>query len=310
MSHGDFNNDTPLDIAVIYQYPKSVDILLGHDNGTFNSIATLLTGTDSNPDYLSISDFNNDDRLNIAITNIGGNNIGIFLGYGNGTFIAQIILRTNEDAPLSAIVTSDFNNDGFKDIDVTILNNSELRNLESKLTAAIATKSVQWSEISNNVQSLHQGLAELEHLNQSRPTNPPQLPPRLSPDLQHDFLDNNHHNAHSIDATNNTIVLPPISSFPSFSGKPIERPRQFLLRVVEYAGTINNWSTDTLLQGISQFLKESALEWYCQLYITNNTPLNWSQFVNRFLARFYSPIRVAQQDNETINEFVARLQAI
>ncbi|CAF4277430.1 unnamed protein product, partial [Rotaria magnacalcarata] len=186
----------------------------------------------------------------------------------------------------------------------------ELRNLESKQTAAIATKSVQWSEISNNVQSLHQGLAELEHLNQSRPTNPPQLPPRLSPDLQHDFFDNNHHNAHSIDATNNTIVLPPISSFPRFSGKPIERPRQFLLRVVEYAGTINNWSTDTLLQGISQFLKESALEWYCQLYITNNTPLNWSQFVNRFLARFYSPIRVAQQDNETINEFVARLQAI
>ncbi|CAF5120302.1 unnamed protein product [Rotaria magnacalcarata] len=124
MSHGDFNNDTPLDIAVIYQYPKSVDILLGHDNGTFNSIATLLTGTDSFPDYLSISDFNNDDRLNIAITNIGGNNIGIFLGYGNRTFIAQIILRTNEDAPLSAIVTSDFNNDGFKDIGVTILNNS------------------------------------------------------------------------------------------------------------------------------------------------------------------------------------------
>ncbi|CAM4850200.1 unnamed protein product [Rotaria magnacalcarata] len=54
--------------------------------------------------------------------------------------------------------------------------------------------------------------------------------------------------------------------------------------------------------------------------ITNNTPLNWSQFVSRFLAQFDSPIRVAQQeqewseckqqDNETINEFVVRLRAI
>ncbi|CAF1673280.1 unnamed protein product [Rotaria magnacalcarata] len=67
----------------------------------------------------------------------------------------------------------------------------ELRNLESKLTAAIATKSVLWSEISSNVQSLRQGLAELKQLYQSRPTNPP----RLSPDLQHNFLDSDHHNA-------------------------------------------------------------------------------------------------------------------
>ncbi|CAF3787327.1 unnamed protein product [Rotaria socialis] len=124
MSLGDFNNATRLDIAVIYQYPKSVGILLEHGKGTSNSIVTLLTGADSNPDYLSISDFNNDDRLDIAITNIGENNFDIFLEYGNGTFTAQIILRTNEDASLSAIVTSDFNNDGFKDIGVTILNNS------------------------------------------------------------------------------------------------------------------------------------------------------------------------------------------
>ncbi|CAF4527082.1 unnamed protein product, partial [Rotaria magnacalcarata] len=192
----------------------------------------------------------------------------------------------------------------------------ELRNLESKLIAAIAAKSVLWSEISSNVQSLRQGLAELNQLYQSRPTNPP----RLSPDLQHNFLDSDHHNAQPPQAINNTIVLSPISSFPTFSGKPTDQPRQFLLRVVEYVRTINKWSTDTLLQGISQFLKDSALEWYCQLYITNNTPLNWSQFVSRFLAQFHSLIRVAQQeqewseckeqDNETINEFVVRLRAI
>ncbi|CAM4815669.1 unnamed protein product [Rotaria magnacalcarata] len=123
---GDFNNDTWLDIAVLYQYPNGIGILLGHGNGTFNSTVTLSIGTDSNPDYLIISDFNNDDELDIAIMNIGGNNIGVFLGYGDGTFMALMVINTYEDAALSAIVAGDFNNDGFKDIGVTILNNSSV----------------------------------------------------------------------------------------------------------------------------------------------------------------------------------------
>ncbi|CAF3775132.1 unnamed protein product [Rotaria sp. Silwood1] len=118
----------------------------------------------------------------------------------------------------------------------------------------------------------------------------------------------------------NTLVLPPISSLPTFSGKSTERPRQFLLRVEEYARTVNNWSNDTLLRGISQFLKDEAFEWYCQLYHTNNKPTDWNQFVVRFLTQFHSPIRAAQQEqawldckqqeNETINQFVVRLRSI
>ncbi|CAF1496880.1 unnamed protein product [Adineta ricciae] len=118
----------------------------------------------------------------------------------------------------------------------------------------------------------------------------------------------------------NTIIVPPISSFPTFSGKPTDRPRQFLLRVGKYTRTVNKWSTTTLLKGISQFLKDSALEWYCQLHVTNTLPTDWEQFVTRFLAQFHSPIRIAQQEhewdeckqteNETINEFVVRLRSI
>ncbi|CAF1301583.1 unnamed protein product [Adineta ricciae] len=117
-----------------------------------------------------------------------------------------------------------------------------------------------------------------------------------------------------------TIVVPPVSSLPTFAGKSTERPRQFLLRVTEYARTIHKWSTDTLLQGISQFLKDSALEWYCQLYNANSLPETWNDFTTQFLAQFHSPIRVAQQEhewdeckqqeNETINEFVVRLRSL
>lgn len=212
----------------------------------------------------------------------------------------------------------------------------EMRTLESKLNMAINSKESQWSELSNKMHALTTGLVELKQLIQARPTVPPPRPPNLSPEttaftahhssntpqasLDHSPLNLNDSIQHTTHMIPKTIVLPPASSIPTFSGKSTDRPRQFLLRVVEYTRTVNHWSTDTLLQGISQFLKDSALEWYCQLYITNNLPVTWTQFVSRFLAQFHSPIRIAQQEtewseckqqeNETINEFVVRLRSL
>lgn len=209
----------------------------------------------------------------------------------------------------------------------------DMRNLESKLNLAITSKENRWSELSNEMHDLKTGLIELKQLIQSRPTiRPPpppdpyrqtatQDPPNITPmNILHTSFNSNDHTQQHNPVLPKTIVLPPVSSIPTFSGKPTERPRQFLLRVVEYARTVNHWSTDTLLLGMSQFLKNSALEWYCQLYITNNLPVTWTQFVTRFLAQFHSPIRIAQQEtewseckqheNETINEFVVRLRSI
>ena len=108
-------------------------------------------------------------------------------------------------------------------------------------------------------------------------------------------------------------MLPP-------SPSSTEHPRQFLLRIEQYTSTVNHWSRDTLLRGISQFLKDDALEWYCQLYHTNALPTDWSDFCICFLTQFHSPIRIAQQeqacieckqyDNETINQFVVRLRSL
>ena len=114
--------------------------------------------------------------------------------------------------------------------------------------------------------------------------------------------------------------MPPATSIPTFSGKSIENPRQFLLRIEQYTCTVNNWFRNTLLRGIFQLLKDDALEWYGQLYHTNTLPNNWSDFSTRFLTQFYSPIRIAQQeqvwieckqyDDETINQFVVRLRSL
>ena len=117
-----------------------------------------------------------------------------------------------------------------------------------------------------------------------------------------------------------TIVIPSSTNIPTFSGKYSERPKQFLIRVQEYAETVHNWNQSTLLTGISQFLRDTALEWYCQLRASHRRPHSWIEFVTLFLAQFNSPIRSARQqqewheckqrDNETINEFLVRLRAI
>ncbi|CAF4488755.1 unnamed protein product, partial [Rotaria sp. Silwood2] len=117
-----------------------------------------------------------------------------------------------------------------------------------------------------------------------------------------------------------TIIIPPSSSIPTFSGSILESPRQFLIRVKEYAETINHWNDQSLLNGISQFLRDTALEWYCQLRISNRRPQTWMEFKVVFLNQFNSPIRRArqeqqwkdckQEENETINEFIVRLRAL
>ena len=117
-----------------------------------------------------------------------------------------------------------------------------------------------------------------------------------------------------------TVIIPPPSSIPTFSGNIMENPRQFLVRVKEYAETINHWDEQYLLKGISQFLRGTALEWYCQLGTSNRRPQTWIEFKVMFFNQFNSPIRRArqeqewknckQEENETINEFIVRLRAL
>jgi len=140
---------------------------------------------------------------------------------------------------------------------------------------------------------------------------------------QSEYVDNNELQVStSINSipTSRTIVIPPSTAVPTFHGKHSERPNQFLIRVQEYAETIHGWNRAMLLHGISQFLRDTALDWYCQLRTSHRRPKIWAEFVDLFLSQFNSPIRSARQEhewyeckqmqNETINEFLVRLRAI
>ncbi|CAF3474828.1 unnamed protein product, partial [Rotaria socialis] len=82
--------DSLLDIVVANNGGNNIGILLGYGNGTFRKQITFPTGNNSTPNWVAIGDLNNDGRLDLAVANYLGNNVGILLGYGNGSFAQQV----------------------------------------------------------------------------------------------------------------------------------------------------------------------------------------------------------------------------
>jgi hypothetical protein len=123
---GDFNADGKLDAIVASggttMYPGSgVAISLGNGDGTF----TQASGSPiSFGNYLSAivtCDFNGDGKLDLAVTDSGGNAVMILLGKGDGTFGVPTTIPVGRQP--DAIVAGDFNNDG--KLDLAVANNAD-----------------------------------------------------------------------------------------------------------------------------------------------------------------------------------------
>jgi hypothetical protein len=112
----DFNNDNQLDIAVANYGTNNVGILLGHRNGTFATQNTFSTGANSHPISIATGDFNNDTYMDIVVVNYGGDNVGILLGYGNGSFTMPTKYLTGNNSSPRSVVVGDFDNDTRLDI--------------------------------------------------------------------------------------------------------------------------------------------------------------------------------------------------
>ena len=114
----DLNNDERYDIAVANFGTNNIGIFLGYGDGTFADQTVYSTGDGSQPNAIAIVDFNNDERYDIAVANFGTNNVGIFLGYGDGTFAPQTTYSTGDRSAPNAIAIVDLNKDGRYDIAV------------------------------------------------------------------------------------------------------------------------------------------------------------------------------------------------
>ncbi len=74
---GDFNNDSKFDLAVTNLNDKSVSVLLGNGNGTFQNRIIYTVGT--SPFSIIASAFRDDTKLDMVVTNAGDNNVIILL---------------------------------------------------------------------------------------------------------------------------------------------------------------------------------------------------------------------------------------
>ena len=112
----DFNHDNHLDMVIVYRDSFNLAVLLGNGNGSFGAMTSYSTGYYSFPSKLAVNDFNGDTQLDIAVANYGSDSVGVFLGYGNGSFTNMITYSTGAGSTPISIDVGDFNNDGLFDI--------------------------------------------------------------------------------------------------------------------------------------------------------------------------------------------------
>ncbi|CAM4781423.1 unnamed protein product [Rotaria magnacalcarata] len=134
----DFNQENRLDIFVINYQTFNVMILLRDGSQPLLSMTTYSTGNNSHPQSMIISDFNNDSKLDIIVANQGNDNIGMLLGYGDGTFMTQTTYSTKNGSKPCSLAYGDFNNDSMLDIAVanTGTNNVEIRQVRFSIAVS------------------------------------------------------------------------------------------------------------------------------------------------------------------------------
>ncbi|CAF0955106.1 unnamed protein product [Adineta ricciae] len=116
----DFNLDNHSDIAVLNRYADTIGIYLGNGMGSFSDqITTNLVPSSSSTALLAI-DFNKDGYMDLMVSNYQRETLGLFLGFGNGSFNVQYEWGSPQKLACRSIASGDFNEDG--NIDILVAN--------------------------------------------------------------------------------------------------------------------------------------------------------------------------------------------
>ena len=78
--------ETAKDVATLSYGGRSISILKGKGDGTFDPGDTL--STEKDPRMLAIADVDGDGKLDLVVANSGTDSVGIYLGNGSGGFDA------------------------------------------------------------------------------------------------------------------------------------------------------------------------------------------------------------------------------
>ncbi len=111
----DFNNDDKDDLAVTISAGDQDNdyciVLLNTGTFTFNELSPFLVY--KKPFSLLAGNFDDDNKIDLAVTNSGSNTVSFYKGHGDGTF-GEVGCYTTAQYP-RCICAADFNEDGFID---------------------------------------------------------------------------------------------------------------------------------------------------------------------------------------------------
>jgi len=86
---GDFNNDTIVDLALAIHNTNSIGVYFGDGFGGLSGINYYFLGTIDGPFGIAAGDFNEDGKLDVAVTNEHANTVSILFGDGAGNFSSR-----------------------------------------------------------------------------------------------------------------------------------------------------------------------------------------------------------------------------
>ncbi|CAF3749092.1 unnamed protein product [Rotaria magnacalcarata] len=174
---GDFNNDNRTDIVVVNDGTLTVIVLLGADDEYsrvplnyqvgYDSIPYSVTVSDFNndnqlnivghstvfgsrPQFIAVDDFDNDKQLDIIVADSNKNNILVLKGKANGIYSIITIHSTASYSSSCSVTISHFDNDNKTDVviadygtnDILILNRNALYPSVSQITYSFSESRV------------------------------------------------------------------------------------------------------------------------------------------------------------------------
>lgn len=115
---GDFNNGHFLDIATGHRERSEIAIFTGRGDGTFTNMTSYASSDFSSGHGMAVGHLNDDAFLDIVVANNHTNEIGIYMGFGDGRFADAQLFSTKYGSRPIAVAVGDFNKDNKSDIAV------------------------------------------------------------------------------------------------------------------------------------------------------------------------------------------------
>ena len=114
---GHFRTDKQLDVVVVNSADGTVTVLFANADGSLQTTRSYTTGINTGPWFVVSADFNNDNKLDLAVVKQTVNTVSMMLGNGNGIFQTPIDYTVGYRP--SSVISGDFNNDHKLDLAVT-----------------------------------------------------------------------------------------------------------------------------------------------------------------------------------------------